>query len=144
MKSIISALFLTVLLCAAAVAQSSYSSSPYNSDGTSKSTTQLITNGPVAETVSDSSAFIGWSTKNAASSTEVRYGTRRDRLTETATGTDTTDGKNHHARLQDLKPNTTYYFQVVENGQDQGGIGTFKTVANGDKPIQSKAVISQK
>ncbi len=142
MKSIISAV-LAVFLCSAwAMAQSNYS--PYNSDGSTKSATQLITNGPVAETVSDSSAFIGWSTKNAASSTEVRYGTSRDRLTQTAEGTDTADGKNHHARLQDLKPNTTYYFQVLENGQDQGGIGTFKTVANGEKPIQSKAVISQK
>lgn len=144
MKSIISALFLTVLLAAAAVAQSGYSSSPYNSDGSSKSATQLITNGPVAETVSASSAFIGWSTKNSASSTEVRYGTSRDRLSQTVEGTDTPDGKNHHARLQDLKPDTTYYFQVIENGKDEGGIGTFKTVASGERPIQSKAVISQR
>jgi len=142
MKTFISALVAVFLLGAASLAQSSYS--PYNSDGSSKSSSQMITNGPVAETVSDSSAFIGWSTKSAANDTQVKYGTSRDHLTKTAYGTDTTDGKNHHARLQNLEPNTTYYFQVTENGQDESGIGTFKTVGMGDKPVQSKAVISQK
>jgi hypothetical protein len=33
---------------------------------------------------------------------------------------------------------------VIDNGQVQGGIGTFRTVAEGEKPVQSKAVISQK
>jgi phosphodiesterase/alkaline phosphatase D-like protein len=143
MKTIVSALLALLLLGAMALAQNS-SYSPYNSDGTSKASSQTITNGPVAETVSDNSAFIGWSTKDPASDTAVRYGTSRDHLTQTADATDTASGKNHHARLENLAPNTTYYFQVTANGQEQGGIGTFKTVGMGDKPIQSKAIISQK
>ena len=74
----------------------------------------------------------------------MRYGTTRDHMTQTAEVTNNTEGKNHHAKLDNLSPDTTYYFQVIENGQPVGGIGTFRTVETGEKPIQSKAVISQK
>jgi hypothetical protein len=36
------------------------------------------------------------------------------------------------------------YFQVTANGQPVGGIGTFRTTAAGEQPVQSKAVIPQK
>lgn len=108
------------------------------------SSAQSISNGPVAETVSDSSALIGWSTHDASSNTGLKYGTNRANLTETAQGTDGSDGKNHHARLQGLSPSTRYYFQVTENGEAVGGVGTFKTTASGETPVQSKAVIPQK
>jgi len=103
-----------------------------------------ISNGPVAETVSDSNALIGWATRNAASNTSVKYGTNRASLSETAQGTDGSDGKNHHAKLEGLSPNTRYYFQITANGQALGGVGTFRTTAAGEQPIQSKAVIPQK
>ena len=103
-----------------------------------------IVNGPVAETVTDSSALIGWATRNAASNTGLKYGTNRTKLDQTAQGTDGSDGKNHHARLQSLQPSTRYYFQVTENGQNAGGVGTFKTTASGETPVQSKAIIPQK
>jgi len=103
-----------------------------------------IANGPVAETVSDSNALIGWATRNAASNTSVKYGTNRASLSETAQGTDGSDGKNHHAKLEGLSPNTRYYFQITANGQPVGGVGTFRTTAAGEQPIQSKAVIPQK
>ena len=103
-----------------------------------------ISNGPVAETVSDSNALIGWATRNAASNTAVKYGTNRASLSETAQGTDGSDGKNHHAKLEGLSPNTRYYFQITANGQALGGVGTFRTTAAGEQPIQSKAVIPQK
>jgi hypothetical protein len=142
MKSLISPLVVAVLLSVALAAQTgSYNSSP--GQGPS-SATQMISNGPVAETISDSSAFIGWSTKEHAASESLRYGTTRDHLSQTAEVTDTQDGKNHHAKLENLASETTYYFQITANGQPQGGIGTFRTVAVGEKPMQSKAVISQK
>jgi phosphodiesterase/alkaline phosphatase D-like protein len=141
MKSIVSPLVIVILLGAAAVAQSN--SSPYN-NGSSNSSAQMITNGPVAETVADSNAVIGWSSKQPAHGTSVRYGTARDRMTQTAPATENSDAKNHHARLDNLSPDTAYYFQVMENGEALGGIGTFRTVAQGEKPVQSKAVISQK
>jgi len=142
MKSIISPLIMAVLCCAMGLAQNN--SSNYGTYPGKTTTAQMISNGPVAETVSDSSAFIGWSTKEAESNATVRYGTNRDHLTQTAQTTDNSDGKNHHARLENLSPDTTYYFQITENGEPQGGIGTFRTVGAGDKPIQSKAVIGQK
>ena len=116
--------------------QSSSSSAPSNSDE--------ISNGPVAETVSDSSAVIGWSTRDSASNTGVKYGTNRANLSQTAQATDGADGKNHHARLQGLSPSTRYYFQVMANGQTVGGVGTFKTTAAGESPVQSKAIIPQR
>ncbi len=115
-----------------------------SSMGSQSGSSDQITNGPVAETVSDSSAIIGWSTKDSASSTGVKYGTNRASLSQTVQATDGADGKNHHARLQGLSPSTRYYFQVTTNGQPTGGIGTFKTTATGDTPVQSKAVIPQK
>ncbi|MBV9147791.1 MAG: fibronectin type III domain-containing protein [Acidobacteria bacterium] len=123
------------------------SSNPGSSSASTQygsSSEQTISNGPVAETVGDSSALIGWATKNPASSTGLKYGTNRANMTETAQGTDGADGKNHHARLQGLSPSTRYYFQVTENGQPVGGVGTFKTTASGETPVQSKAVIPQK
>ena len=135
--------------------QSSQTASPYGSgSGTSpqssdsqtgmQSPSNTISNGPVAETVSDSSALIGWSTSNAASNTGVKYGTNRANLSQTAQSTDGSDGKNHHVKLDGLSPSTRYYFQVTENGQPVGGVGTFRTTANGEQPVQSKAVIPQK
>jgi len=112
--------------------------------GSQSSSSNAISNGPVAETVSDSSAMIGWSTSSAASNTGVKYGINRVNLSQTAQGSDGSDGKNHHAKLDGLSPSTRYYFQVTENGQPVGGVGTFRTTAVGEQPVQSKAVIPQK
>jgi hypothetical protein len=112
--------------------------------GSEASSSNDISNGPVAETVSDSNALIGWATRNAASNTAVKYGMNRANLSQTAQGTDGSDGKNHHAKMEGLSPNTRYYFQITENGQPVGGVGTFRTTAAGEQPVQSKAVIPQK
>jgi len=100
--------------------------------------------GRVAETVTDSSALLGWATHDAASGTTVKYGTSRTNMVQSADATDGSDGKNHHAKLQGLSPNTRYYFQITQNGQPVGGVGTFKTTASGEQPVQSKAIIPQK
>ena len=142
MKTTIALLMAILTLSFAAAAQQGYGT--YQTAPSQSTATNMITNGPVAETVSDSSAVLGWSTKNPAETTDVRYGTDRAHMTHSAQVQNNADGKNHHARLENLNPETTYYFQVVENGHDVGGIGTFKTVAQGESPVQSKAVISQK
>jgi hypothetical protein len=140
-----------------ATAQTSGSSAPTTSGQTNSGSpssaqsgssqagdTDSIVNGPVAETVSDSSAVIGWSTRSAANGTGIKYGANRASMSQTVQGTDGSDGKNHHAKLDGLSPNTRYYFQVTANGQPVGGVGTFKTTASGEQPVQSKAVIPQK
>jgi phosphodiesterase/alkaline phosphatase D-like protein len=115
--------------------------------GSSSSSTQSssleINNGPVAEVVSDSSATLGWSVSSAAGSMSIKYGTDRDHMNQTADATASSDGRNFHARLSNLSPETRYYFQVTQNGSKVGGVGTFRTTAAGAPPIKSRATIPQ-
>lgn len=99
-----------------------------------------ITNGPVAEYVSDSAATLGWSSTMPGKMT-VRYGIDRTKLTQTAA--ETGERRNHHARLDGLKPNTRYYFQVYAGSEPVGGIGTFSTVEKGEAPERSKVTIPE-
>ena len=103
---------------------------------------QPINNGPVAEYVSDSNCTIGWSTRVPGTMT-LQYGTDRTQLTQTNEAAESKDGRNHHVRLDGLTPNTRYYFRVLNAGEAIGGIGTFQTVAPGEPPIRSKAIIPQ-
>lgn len=99
-----------------------------------------ITNGPVAEYVSDSKCTIGWST-SAPGTMTLLYGTDRTRLTQKADVVESRDGHNHHVRLSGLTPSTRYYFQVLKAGTAISGVGTFHTVAENEAPITSKATI---
>lgn len=131
---------IAVILLAGALAVAQTGSGSYSTE----SQTQQITNGPVAEYVADSNATIGWSVHNTGSSNmSVKYGTDRDHLNQTAQANPGTDGRNFHARIQGLTPETRYYFQVVQNNEAVGGVGTFRTVASGAAPIKSRAMIPQ-
>lgn len=103
---------------------------------------QQISNGPVAEYVSDSNCTIGWSTRASGSMT-VRYGADPAKLTQTKDAVESNDGRNHHVRLDGLTPGTRYYFRVVNAGEAISGVGTFQTVAAGEPPIKSKATVPQ-
>ncbi len=103
---------------------------------------QQISNGPVAEYVSDSNCTIGWSTRVSGTMT-VRYGTDPAKMTQTKEAVEDKDGRNHHVRLDGLTPDTRYYFRVVNDGEAISGVGTFQTVAAGEPPIKSKAIIPQ-
>ena len=105
-----------------------------------QSGTQKITNGPVIEYTSDHSAMIAWSTKYPGG-TYLAYGTDRNNLsqrTEKSWG-----GTNHRLEIKNLKPSTTYYFQVrSEDAKGNGAMGadvesnvdSFQTVAKGAAP----------
>ena len=142
MKHLVLLLASAVFLCAVAAAQNN--SSLPSTEARKSISRQVITNGPVAETISDSSALIGWSSREPVTATTLQYGTNRDHMTQSADAVQNSDNKNHHVRLESLTPDTTYYFQVMQNGEAQSGIGTFHTVATGEKTVQSKAVISPK
>ncbi len=102
-----------------------------------------VSNGPVAEYVSDSNCMIGWSTR-AAGSMMLRYGTEPGKLTQAKEAVESNDGRNHHVKVDGLTPNTRYYFRVVNReGEAVSGVGTFQTVAAGETPIKSKAIIPQ-
>lgn len=101
-----------------------------------------ITNGPVAEYISDSNCTIGWSS-SASGTMMLRYGTDRTKMMQAAEAVESKDGRNYHVRLTGLAPNTRYYFEVVNAGEPISGVGTFRTVAQSDTPIRSKATIPQ-
>ncbi len=77
-----------------------------------------ITRGPSADKVTGTTAAIEWST-NLKGSTRVMYGTDAANLTQMAEAPWGAGGLNHSVELKDLKPNTTYYYQV-ETGQAAG------------------------
>jgi hypothetical protein len=106
---------------------------PVTPIGTASDAVQ-ITNGPVVESVTDTTAEIAWST-NVNSGTTLRYGTDPSHLDQAAGMP--WGGLTHRVTLKDLRPNTTYYFKA-ESGQGQGtgtlaetGQSTFQTKAAG-------------
>ena len=78
-----------------------------------KSNPTRITDGPVIEYLSSTSAELAWST-NVSASTLVRYGKDPNALVKTAQAP--WGQQTHRVVLKGLKPNTTYYF-VVESGE---------------------------
>jgi phosphodiesterase/alkaline phosphatase D-like protein len=146
MKLSLAVLFICVFALCFAAGQSKPGSTVGQDSAASsqgqQSQDQQINNGPVAEYVSDSNCTIGWSTRVPGTMT-VRYGTDPAKMTQTKEAVESNDGRNHHVRLDGLTPDTRYYFRVLNAGEAIGGIGTFQTVAAGDPPIKSKAIISQ-
>ena len=75
-----------------------------------------ITNGPIVESVTDTTAIIAWST-NVNSGTTLRYGTDPNRLDKS--GGMPWGGFTHRVYLKGLQPGTKYYFQA-ESAKAQG------------------------
>ena len=130
-----------IFLCVTAVAQGDNDSSPSGPQGSTGSQPAVaITNGPVAEFVSDSSATLGW-TASKSGSMSIKYGPDRDHMDQTAQAAPGSNGASYHVHLEQLTPSTQYFFRVLEDGQPVGGVGTFHTTAPGSAPIRSRAVI---
>lgn len=100
-----------------------------------------ITNGPVVELITDSTAQIAWST-NVNAGTLLHYGTDPQNLNQTASMP--WGGLTHRVVLKNLSPSTTYYFRAESaDGQDTGTRAeapqiSFKTTAPGAQPVQNK------
>ncbi len=105
--------------------------------GTASNAVQ-ITNGPVVENVTDTTAQIAWST-NVNSGTALRYGTDPSHLDLTVGMP--WGGLTHRVTIKDLKPNTTYYFRA-ESGQGQG-TGTQAETAQSSFQTKPAGVSSQ-
>jgi hypothetical protein len=88
---------------------------PVTPIGTAENAVQ-ITNGPVVEVVTDTTAQIAWST-NVNCGTTLRYGTDPSHLEQSAGMP--WGGLTHRVTLKNLNPNTTYYFKA-ESGEGQG------------------------
>jgi phosphodiesterase/alkaline phosphatase D-like protein len=68
-----------------------------------------ITNGPVVENISGTSAVVAWSTDRPASSV-VKYGTDPSKLDQTSQ--ESWGATTHRVEIKNLQPNTQYYFNV--------------------------------
>jgi hypothetical protein len=79
-----------------------------------------ITNAPVIESVTNHSATIAWST-NTGGSSVVKYGTDPNNLSKTEQEPYKQGGGTHRVKLENLQPNTKYYFTVSSaHGQGTG------------------------
>lgn len=97
-----------------------------------------IINGPRVEGTGDTWAVLAWTT-DAGGSSIVHYGTSANSLTQTAespySGASVHQGKvTHRVHLQNLQPNTTYYY-MVDSGQ---GSGTGTEAKSGILNFQTK------
>jgi hypothetical protein len=90
-----------------------------------------ITNGPIVENVTDTTAIVAWST-NVNAGTVLHYGIDREHLDLTAGMP--WGGLTHRVNLKDLKPATIYYFQA----ESPSGQGTGTSVATGVASFQTK------
>lgn len=81
-----------------------------------------IVDGPRVEGVGDTWAVIAWTT-NSGSSSVVRYGTDKNALNQMGQApyaeAEGASRQTHRVKLQNLKPNTVYYF-MVDSGQGEG------------------------
>ncbi len=101
---------------------------------------QHITNGPIAEYLADTSVSIAWSTRGSAQMA-IRIGTDPEHLDKTVEAAQKGRGRCHHARVDGLKPDTTYYFQVVDGDHPVGEPGVFKTLSSGAPPVTHKVIV---
>jgi phosphodiesterase/alkaline phosphatase D-like protein len=106
-----------------------------------------ITKGPALEIAHDDLAIVRWTTTNPAGDDDhwavAHYGTDPNDLSQTA--------KNHirlnrgHAetifrvRMQDLKPDTTYYYKVTSMGADGRSDGVESSVNHFTTPTPGQA-----
>jgi hypothetical protein len=102
-----------------------------------------ITNGPMLEEVNGNAVVIAWTT-DVPSSSRVWYATDKNNLTHVAESPE--NGSNtHRVRIDNLRPNTTYYFQV-ESSQSRGnrgqgeseGVLSFRTLSSGAQTVHNQ------
>jgi len=99
-----------------------------------------ITSGPTALNVSDTTAFITWST-NVSTNTALWYGVQPNKLDQVVR--DPSDGLTHRMQLKNLRPNTTYYYRVLPlppsatQAKPPSRPANFKTLAPGRKERDS-------
>src|SRR5690349_21775075 len=87
-----------------------------------------VTQGPTIEYADDQFAVVTWST-DVATESRVYYGTDQKNLSQVS--------ENHNSRtfhrldLQNLQPNTTYYFRIDTGSPSTVASNSFQTVATG-------------
>ena len=101
-----------------------------------------VTHGPVLEYVSDHDAVIAWTSKGGADM-GIHWGATPTSLVQVAglaaDAVENSTGTNHRAKLTNLQPSTTYYFDMTtRTGQQVGQVFQFTTPAKGAAPIREQ------
>lgn len=109
-------LFSIIMICAALNTGGAAQTKSYPDDPALPSVAVEITQGPVVESVTETTAVIAWST-NVNAGTVLHYGTDPNRL-DRAAGMPW-GGLTHRVNLKDLKQDTKYYFRA-ESPKGQG------------------------
>jgi hypothetical protein len=102
-----------------------------------------ITNGPILEEVTPNAVVVAWGT-DVPSNSRVWYATDKNNLTHVAESP--ANGSNtHRVRIDNLRPNTTYYFQVEssQRGGNRGqaeseGVLSFRTLSSGAQTVRNQ------
>jgi hypothetical protein len=98
----------------------------------------------VIETLDDHSAVIAWGT-NVQGSSRVEYGTDERNLSQLAEAPWGAGGLTHRVRIDNLRPNTVYFFDI-ETGQargtgtevEGGRLYSFQTLPTGAPPLRNQ------
>jgi phosphodiesterase/alkaline phosphatase D-like protein len=108
-----------------------------------------MTKGPELELAHDNTAIVRWTTTNPRGDDEhygvVRYGTDPEDLSQTAKGHIRLNRAHpetiFRVRMDDLKPQTTYYYKVTSEGGDgesdgmESPVNHFTTPAPGERIV---------
>ncbi len=92
-----------------------------------------VTRGPAVEYVSDHDAVVAWTSKNPVDM-QAHFGTAANSMTQTADAVENSRGTNHRVKMNNLQPDTIYFYQMTMAGQPVGAVNTFKTVPKGAPP----------
>ena len=146
MKRILAMLLATAALTCYGTAQTSRNAEEKAEQAAKKHEANVkITKGPTIEYASADKAVIAWST-NVPSSTVVHYGTDQN-LSQTAQ--EPYGGDTHRVHLNNLQPNTNYFFTFEsEHGQGTGTeaganqVYGFRTTATNGQAIHEQAAVT--
>ncbi len=94
--------------------------------------TVRVTDGPTITYVDDQFAVVAWTT-NVPTESRVFYGTQPEDLNQVAESLQASTL--HRVDLRNLKPDTTYYFQLDLPGSEIPPVLQFRTVAAGAAPL---------
>ena len=95
--------------------------------------TVRVTEGPTITYVDDQFAVVAWTT-NVPTESRVFYGIHADDLNQVAESLQASTL--HRVDLRNLKPDTTYYFQLDTPGPEIPPVLQFRTVAAGAAPLR--------
>jgi len=133
MKLFAMAIVLLLSICLGAAQTPATAPAQTPAAGQAATATAGVSRGPAVEYVSDHDAVIAWTSRNPVDM-QAHFGTAANSMNQTADAVENSRGTNHRVKLNNLQPNTIYFYQMTAAGQPVGAMNTFKTVPKGAPP----------